>query len=436
MSISISALAQQMDGIKNAPYSNVPITQANAHEVRLLATLSDHLDRVWTVVFSPDGQWLASCGQDGRVLVRNIGSLPASTQMGGFPHWVVGLAFAPDGQYLAYGGAAGFAGTVGPIEVWNVTTNQLERALTGHSAGCWSLDYQEGSGILASGSFDNTVKLWDPQTGLLIRTLYGHTAAVLSVDFNPHQNLLASSGIDYSVRLWDSETGMPVRTLTGHSGNVGYVKFSPDGLSVASSADDGTIRLWNVADGSLIRVINANQGWVNCVNFSADGSLMVSCGHDGSVALREATTGLELNRLEAHLGPVIRGAFNPGGTWLATASWDRTVRLWGIPGDTDSDGVPDDSDNCLFVSNPDQGITITMTGDVNEDHVLTAADIIATVNYIFKSGLLPQPCEAAADVNCDGAVQSADVICLVNHVFRSGPEPCDVCTLPGTWSCP
>ena len=462
LSIPIAALAQKTDATIDGYYSNIPITLENASDVRLRVTLSDHLDRVWTVAFSPDGQLLASCGQDGRVLVRNMDSLTASTQMGGFPHWVVGLAFSPDGQYLAYGGASGFTSTVGPIEIWNVTSNQLERALPGHSAGCWSLDFQESSGMLASASFDNTVKLWNPQTGLLVNTLYGHTDAVLSVDFNPHQNLLASSGIDYSVRLWDSETGSPVRTLTGHTGNVGYVKFSPAGQTVASSADDGTIRLWNVADGSLIWPINAEQDWVNCVNFSSDGSLMVSCGHDGSVVLRDAATGLELKRLAGHLGRVIRGASNPAGTWLATASWDGTVRLWGIPLDTDSDEVPDESDNCplvvnplqedadgdgygdscdncLAVSNPDQGTLITMTGDVNRDGARSAADIITMVNFVFKSGVEPEPCIAAMDVNCDATPTAADVIYMVSHVFKSGALPCDVCANvghAGAWACP
>lgn len=76
------------------------------------------------------------------------------------------------------------------------------------------------------------------------------------------------------------------------------------------------------------------------------------------------------------------------------------------------------------------------TGDVNLDLALTSADVIAILNYVFKGGLDPFPCPAAADVNCSGQVTSSDVINLVNHVFKGGPAPCDVCTLiPGTWSC-
>jgi hypothetical protein len=80
---------------------------------------------------------------------------------------------------------------------------------------------------------------------------------------------------------------------------------------------------------------------------------------------------------------------------------------------------------------------VTLTGDANNTGSINSADIIHLVNYVFKSGPSPLPCEASGDVNCSGLVTTADVIGMVNYVFKSGPEPCDVCTLiPGIWSCP
>jgi WD40 repeat protein len=441
LSIPVTVLSKDIKDAGTGDYSNVTITRENADDVTLVETLSDHLSRVWTVAFSPDGRLLASCGQDGKVLVRDMDSVSVSRQMGGFSNWVVGLAFSPDGHYLAYGGALGFSGSVGPIGLWNVVADSLERVWSGHDGGCWSLDFQESTGTLASASFDLTVKLWDPLTGTLLNTLTGHTAAVLSVDFNPSQNLLASSGIDYTVRLWNSQTGSPVCVLTGHTGNVGYVKFSPDGLTVASSADDGTVRLWNVADSSLIWSCNAGQGWVNCVNFNPDGTLMVTCGHDGSVVLRDAATGLQLKRLAGHLGPVIRGAFNPAGTFVATASWDNTVRLWGLELDTDSDGVPDEEDNCPDKYNPDQqdtnGDSIgdacccrDLRGNANGDaqDKVNVSDATYLLQYLFGIPSGPQPpCPKEGNANGDAGEKTnvSDVTHLLSYLFGipSGPPP-------------
>jgi hypothetical protein len=117
--------------------------------------------------------------------------------------------------------------------------------------------------------------------------------------------------------------------------------------------------------------------------------------------------------------------------------------------DRDSDAVGDSCDNCLSHYNPLQedsdgdGIgdscecLVVVTGDVDTTGVITASDVIAMVNYVFKGGALPRPCEAAGDVDCSGACTASDIIYLVNHVFKGGEAPCDVCTLvPATWACP
>ena len=78
----------------------------------------------------------------------------------------------------------------------------------------------------------------------------------------------------------------------------------------------------------------------------------------------------------------------------------------------------------------------TLPGDCNANGLITSADIIYLVNYVFK-GDDPPVVPGHGDVNCDESVSSADVITLVNYVFKSGTPPCDVCALiPSTWSCP
>lgn len=98
--------------------------------------------------------------------------------------------------------------------------------------------------------------------------------------------------------------------------------------------------------------------------------------------------------------------------------------------DSDGNGV---GDSCQIIGE----CAVLLTGDVNLSGSLTSSDIIALVNFVFKGGDTPQPCQAAGDVNCDGQVTSSDIIYMVNFVFKGGPDPCDVCTLiPDTWTCP
>ncbi len=64
------------------------------------------------------------------------------------------------------------------------------------------------------------------------------------------------------------------------------------------------------------------------------------------------------------------------------------------------------------------------TGDTNFDGVITSADIIHLVNYVFKGGLPPRPVPRSGDVDCSGTITSADIIVLVNYVFKGGAAPC------------
>jgi hypothetical protein len=63
-------------------------------------------------------------------------------------------------------------------------------------------------------------------------------------------------------------------------------------------------------------------------------------------------------------------------------------------------------------------------GDVNQDDVLTSADLIYLINYMFKSGPDPLPERSIADVNCSGGLGGSDIIYLVNYVFKGGAAPC------------
>jgi len=72
---------------------------------------------------------------------------------------------------------------------------------------------------------------------------------------------------------------------------------------------------------------------------------------------------------------------------------------------------------------------VLVTGDVNVDGVITAADVIYLVAFVFKSGPLPLPVVESGDVTCDGLVNSADIIFHVNYIFKGGASPCNVCDL-------
>ena len=73
----------------------------------------------------------------------------------------------------------------------------------------------------------------------------GHRERVVSVAFSPDGTLIASSSYDYTIKLWNLE-GRVLQTFEGHKRIVNSIAFSPNGKMIASGSDDKTIKLWTI----------------------------------------------------------------------------------------------------------------------------------------------------------------------------------------------
>lgn len=121
--------------------------------------------------------------------------------------------------------------------------------LKGHSNFVFSVAFHPHGNLIASGSFDETVKLWDVRCGSCISTLPAHSEPCTSVDFNCDGTCIVSSSHDGLIRIWDVATSECLKTIYAQdikNPPVSYVKYSPNGKYVLSSMLDGKIRLWNV----------------------------------------------------------------------------------------------------------------------------------------------------------------------------------------------
>ena len=248
------------------------------------------------------------------------------------------VAFSPDGQMLASGS---FDQTV---RLWDIGTEQLLHTLTGHTNDVNSVAFSPNGETLVSGSWDGTIRLWNPNTGKHKRTLTDHKGGVASVTFNPDGKTLASGSADQTVRLWDTATWQVQRTLTGHASVVDVVAISPNGNTLASGSRDQTIRLWNPNTGQLLHTLPGHTSDITRMAFSPDGSTLASGGRDGAVILWNPQTGGRKNTLTVPIGGHNPMAFSPdGGTLLigghGISVWDTETGQYKVPLTTDIGGI-------------------------------------------------------------------------------------------------
>ncbi|XP_076662060.1 notchless protein homolog 1 [Halictus rubicundus] len=116
--------------------------------------------------------------------------------------------------------------------------------MTGHQQLINDVKFSPDGRIIASASFDKSIKLWESNTGKYIASLRGHVQAVYSIAWSADSRLLVSGSADSTLKVWNMKTKKLCQDLPGHADEVFAVDWSPDGLRVASGGKDKVLRLW------------------------------------------------------------------------------------------------------------------------------------------------------------------------------------------------
>lgn len=214
--------------------------------------------------------------------------------------------------------------SLGEAVYWTRERNRLE----GHQDAVQSVSFSPDGKILATASYDNTVKLWRLD-GSLIKTLKGHTKPVISVAFSSDSQMIASASQDGTVRLWQRD-GNLIRSFKAHQDSVLSVAFSPDGQTIATASRDKTAKLWRV-NGQPITTLTGHDKSVRQVRFSPDGNRIITISNDKTLKFWQRD-GKPLQTLPAHDDTVMSADFSLDGQIIATASLDKTVKLWNKEG--------------------------------------------------------------------------------------------------------
>ena len=284
-------------------------------------------DSVTSVSFSPDSKMIVAGSKDGKLTLWNRdGKEPSSFAHHNQP--INSVSFSPDGKNIASADGEGI------IKLWNRNDKSL-KTLKGHQNHVYRVRFSPNGEMIASAGWDKTVRLWNLE-GKLLKTFEGHTTEVKSVSFSPDGESLVSASMDGTVRLWKVNLKGPIPPpddllyTDRHNDPVNDVSFSPNGETFATAGDDNSVKLWD-KEGELLETLKGHTGPVKSLSFSPkDNKTLVSVGDDNTVRIWKANNTSSLQVLTSHSAPANSVSFSPKGQILASVSSD-VVELWSLP---------------------------------------------------------------------------------------------------------
>ena len=319
------------------------------------------------------------------------------------------------------------------IRLWDADTGQLRHTLIGHQDDVDIVVFSPDGGTLASGSQDNTVRLWDAITGEHVKTLRGHYSYLISLAFSPDGTILASGSEDDSIRLWDVTTGQDLGGLWEHEAGVETLAFSPDGKMLASGSRDDKIILWDLETREAIHTITEHEDDVWAVAFSPDGKMLASGGGD-TVSLWDVATATLLQTFRRPIDPesvvgtpeeltddaptdlpatATSIVFSPNGDVLVSGSYDATIRLWDITTGEQLETLDGHTYSITSVAVSPDGRTIA-SGSYDGTVLLWAFPDVMVAT------------EIVGDVNGDGMVNIQDIVLIASSFGESGGSDADL----------
>ncbi|TIB05736.1 hypothetical protein E3P96_00955 [Wallemia ichthyophaga] len=245
-----------------------------------LHTLSISQEKVTSVDINPSGEWLAFGAKKlGQLLVWEWQSESYVLKQQGHYSDMNTVSYAPDGQLVATGGDDG------KVKLWNLSSGFCTVTFSDHSAAISQVEFAKQGKVLLSASLDGTVRAYDLIRYRNFRTFTSPSPTQFSsMTVDESGEVLAAGSIDtFEIFLWSVQTGKLMDVMSGHEGPVSGLSFGPGGAQLASSSWDRTIRVWDIfRRARTVEPYSINSDALTVV-FRPDGKELATSTLDGQI---------------------------------------------------------------------------------------------------------------------------------------------------------
>ncbi|KAK4081539.1 uncharacterized protein Triagg1_2280 [Trichoderma aggressivum f. europaeum] len=257
-----------------------------------------------------------------------------------------------------------YSNKVLPLQRSETSSNIQET--TGHSDFIGNMTVSHDSSLVATSSYDGTIRIWHVETGDCVRELRGWRVSRDSLQeesLMEHYHIIFSHDSAYlaigtlyenCLWIWNVSTDERVHELLYDGYTPEFLAFSHDSSLIASSSKD-MIQLWSVNTGECIRKIMRGEFSFIVVAFSHDSSLIASSSVDGAIQLWRTNTGECVHEFHTLRGGIKDMSFTPDGLHLVTEFGalitlrEQIIRFDGYGFNKDYSWITWNGDNLIWV---------------------------------------------------------------------------------------
>lgn len=289
------------------------------------AVLRHHKDEVWFIAFSPSGQWLASASKDGTAAIWDVATRSVKHELVGHTDAVGFLAWSPDDTCLLTCGNEDDHS----IKLWETATGKCLSTFNKHREGVTACAWSADGRCFVSGSTDQDMHLWSVDGALLHTWTRVRTS---DMSMSPDGVWLVVACHAKKIRLFNLDT--KAEQCLEESGSITSLSLSADGKSALVNLSSEEIHVWDLASKQVLHKYHGHKQGKYAIRSCFGGyqdAFVVSGSEDNCVYLWHRRSQTLLETLEGHTRSVNSVAWHPTNCkLLASASDDKTIRLWGV----------------------------------------------------------------------------------------------------------